>query len=823
MTLAYTQFLKQLRSGAFNLILAALLLATFTATTVSLSASAIKATLDERATHVLAGDAQIVGSQTLKDQWLEQAQSLGLQTSTSLSFRGMVFSETDSQIFYIKAVDQNYPLKGEIELNEEQTASQNQQPAGNTIFAPKPLLLNLNVAINDRVYIGDAEFTISHQLIREPDNFRGNFGFAPTLLMNRADVPKTGVVQTGSRIQTTLYLAGDEATLEAFYQWVKPQLGDHFKWRNLEQSNQSISKTLDKAHNFFQLGIILSILLSGIAIGLGARKYVLDQVQVTALLKTFGLGPKQIAELYFMQLVLLGLLGTLLGILFGWLGHQTLMYFLTDLLPDLQSAKPSAYFVSGICIFCTLFAFSSPYFARLHKVSPMAVFRQKQNVNMLNNRIAFYSGFAVLSLVALLLTQQWQPVVYLVVAIVLCFILNSFLANILGNLLYRTAPQKPPWLNLGVQSLAHHHHYNTPQIAMLSMLFSLIFIMVLVRTTLIDEWQAQIPDDAPNFFVFNVFEEDKKALTQYLNQAGDGTRPFYPMQPSKLVLVKGQTIDKAKDNQSNNVNYDREMNVSWTNTLGDDNEITAGVFWRTDTPDMLQASLEERFAQGLNLNIGDTITLSAQGKRYQATITSLRSVRWDSFNPNFFIIVNQPLAQPHEVNWISSFHLAANKQEGFYSWLKEHPTITLIEVEQSITLIKEIITQVSQAVEFIGLLVLASGFLVMVASLQISQTLRSQESATLRVFGASNKTIGRMIAIEYVFIATLACLIACVASELAMFFLSKKLFQLSFTLHPEMWLFGPVIAVPAVTMLCVASVRKTLTAPPLATLRNIAQ
>lgn len=815
-----TLFLNQLRSGAFNLIIVALILAATTASCISLITSAIGTTISERATHLLAADVQIQGSWSAPADWLEKADQLGLSRAQAVSFRAMVFNEEQSQIVAVKAVSNRYPLKGAIELRHPNNKA-TQGPAPGQIFAPKSLLNGLSVDVGDSVAIGDAQFVIAAELGREPDNLRGGFGFAPTLLMHLNDLPKTAAVQPGSRIQSTLYLAGDTQVLAQYRLWVNDKLGKHFTWNTVAQANRGVVDALDKANQFIFLGIIAATLLSGIAIGLGTRKYALSQIQATAILKTLGWGPKKVFRLHLLTIQLLGITGIVPGLLLGSLCYWLLRQWLVVFIPDIRPANLHSFYLAGATAYLTFLAFAAPYFLRLHRISPLQALRETHNHKMLNNRWALIMGFGCLALIGTLYSGRPALVGYLFLAITLCYLGNALIAYGISFSLHKLPlTAAPTWL-LGSKNLFRHRHQNIPQIAMFSMLFTLIFTMVLMRTSLISQWQLQLPENTPNYFAFNIFNSEKADLQRFFAEQKIAPRPFYPMIRARVVGHNQIPLSAEPDESQRGINYQREMNVTWSTQMGSDNKLIAGEFWPKNPQDGLHASIEQSFAQGLQMALGDQLQLSAEGKVFFATVVSIRQVRWDSMNPNFFIILNRPPESYTSANWLTSFHLDAVEQKPFYAWLREHPTVTVVEIEQTIALIQEIIRQVSLTIEFIGALVIVTGLVVLVASIQLSLDMRQQESALMRVLGAKSSLVRSTLALESFITSAIASVLACISTELAVNLVGKNVFNLELAFHPWLWLSATAIMVPLIAGLSLLTTRHTLNTPPLTALRNL--
>ncbi len=813
-------FIKDLKAGNLNVLLLALVLAAVTVNSIALTVSAINNTIDERATHLLAADAQIVGSRPIEPEWMIKARDTGLNIAQAIDFRAMVFTEELSQVFAVKAVSNVYPLKGEVELIQPPRKIRS-GPAVGEIFAPSALLQRLSVKLGDRVAIGDGEFTVAAELGREPDNLRGNFGFAPRLLMHWDDVPKTGAVQLGSRIQTTLYLSGSEPALEQFSTWVTPKLGEHFRWNSVDQVNRGLVQVQDKAKQFSFLAIILTLLLTGVAIGLGTRKYAIEHIQSTAVLKTLGWGPPRIGKWFVAQIHLLAGLGICVGLPLGYLSYQGLRYWIVAFVPDLQAASLPAYGLACSTVYFTLLAFALPYFLRLYRVSPLQVLRESHHKDMLDNRLALLLGFGTLGLLGALVSGQWRTVLYLAIALSLCFLGNALMAQVISLALFKMRKIGPPAWALGCQQVFRHRWQNAPQIAMFSILFTLMGTMVLLRTSLLTQWQQQIPADAPNYFVFNIFAAEKSALAAFFLEQKMPEPTFYPMQRARILGVDDQSLQDLISPDQHGMNYEREMNVTWSAQMGADNTLLEGEFWPTTNSDLAMASLEQKFAEGLHIELGDILHLSVASRSVDVKVTSIRQVQWDSFNPNFFIILDRPLQSADQANWLTSFYLADDNQTAFNQWLRNHPTVTVVEIKQTLKLMQEIIDQISLTIEFIGILVVLAGLLILLANTQVNLYLRMQEGAILRVLGAQRRLMRNIFAIEALTIGAIAALLACFSIEISVNLIAYKIFSLPMHFHVSLWLLTPLIMIPSISGLSLWATRQTVRLPPLTVLRNL--
>lgn len=808
------------------MLLLSLIIAVATITGLSLFTSRIENTIRSEASHLLAADAQVRGSQTISNAWVDKATNEGLRHALSTSFRAMAFSEGGMQLSSIKAVDSQYPLKGELQISDQPYAlgfTTNKGPQPGEAWLSSQLFSLLDLKIGDGVDIGEANFTVTQVLVSEPDNAQSAFNVAPRILIHIDDVARTQAVQTGSRIRYTLMLAGDDAKIEAYKNWITPELGNHFRWVSAEESNRGVGSALQKAKQFIYLSGSFSVLLASVAIALAARRYALKHAKQVGVLKTLGLAPNKILKLFILQLSYVGLLGISVGCLMGWFMQHILALLLQQLLPNLSAPSPSSYFLGFITGLIALAGFATPPIARLRNVSPLVVLRNIKGHAI--DRPALSISIGLLAMLGLIFyySRDFKITLFISLGTFACVLLSFLFARGFSRVLYFSSRYWRGTTKLAIANLERHWLVNASQIMLFGILFMLVMSLLVVRSSLLEKWQAQLPEDAANYFVFNIFEDEKAEIETLIQNNSPNKNPFYPMIRGRIINVSNQKVSDLSEEQDNNINYGRELNLTWTSELGADNKVEKGQWWQArqlSSEHPLLASLEEEFAEGLDIQIGDEITLSASGQEFTATVSSIRSVQWDSMNPNFFIIFNKPIPNAAAANWITSFYSPQENYEFIKTLVTRHPTVTLIPLEQSIRQIKSIMSKVGSAIEFIWVLVLSSGVLVLITSIQSTLDIRLKEGAIYRVIGASKLLIKKVLAYEFAAIGLLAGLLAVIGTELVVFALQTQLFDLDYSPNVLLWLAGPAITLILITSVGLASTRRVYRAPPMLVLRN---
>jgi Predicted ABC-type transport system involved in lysophospholipase L1 biosynthesis, permease component len=347
-----------------------------------------------------------------------------------------------------------------------------------------------------------------------------------------------------------------------------------------------------------------------------------------------------------------------------------------------------------------------------------------------------------------------------------------------------------------------------------------LFLLAVVRNDLLSAWQAEIPPDAPNQFLINIQPDEVDGVRETLAAAGVETQ-FYPMVRARLTALNGEPIaaDDYDSPQARRLTR-REFNLSWTGTLAPDNEIVSGDWWGDEANPRPQLSLETDFAQEIGVAMGDRLTFASGGSEVSAEVTSLRSVRWESFNVNFFVLASPGTFNDLPETWLTSFYLPDNETAVLNTLIREFPSVTPIDVSSVLRIVRTIIDQGSRVVELMSLLTLAAGVLVLLAALQITGEERRFESALLRALGARGRRIRAMARLEFWLVGAIAGALAGLAATAAGMVVAEALFNLDYPFRPLTIVAGAGVGLLTVWLAGALGARRYYRASPMRLLRE---
>ncbi|MDX1735210.1 MAG: FtsX-like permease family protein [Halioglobus sp.] len=826
MRTALRMLARDWRGGELGVLVAALVLAVGVVSGISAFTTRLQNALELESHRFLAADTVVRSGRELPGGWLAEGESRGLATALVLSFPTMVFAGEDNMyLASVKAVSDDYPLRGELQYSSGPFAAAGvvgQGPQRGEVWLDSRLFPLLDVAVGDSVSIGDASFTVAAAARTEPDQVSSFAGYGPRLLMHYDDIAATAVVQPGSRVEYRQLYAGGEEAVAGFTQWLDTQLEYGQRLMRVEDGQPGISAALSRAESFLLLAGSLAVVLAGVAVALAARHFSERHTDYVAIMKSLGATAGRVSILYGGSLLLLGVLATLAGCLVGWSIQAFFFTLFADQLPVQPGpAGVRPYAIGAATSLVCLLSFAWPPLRRLSLASPLRVLRRDVPHQNVRTSVDYVIGFSAVSLLMLWYSQDWR----LTLAVLSGLLLTGALGLVLALSLLRTGrlvgmSAGSIW-RLALAGLQRRGTANSLQVVIFAMAIMLLLMLILVRTSLISEWQMQLPEDAPNHFMINVAPEDVAGIRATLAGRDIPSEPLFPMVRGRIMSVNGSDLPATDD--PGEERRQRESNLTWSAQLPADNRIVAGSWWDDGgAAGEALVSLEEEYAQRLGVQVGDSLGFLIGDMPLQARVSSIRRLDWQSLRPNFFLVFPPGVLDAFPATYMTSFHLDVADKLFLNRFIRDFPTVTVIEMDIVIEQIRTIIDQVSGAIELVLMLILVAGALVLVAGVRASVDTRMQESAILRALGARRGLILGGLVIEFAALGLFAGLLATLAAELSVYMLQTQAMDMSYVPSPWIWPLGITAGMVIIALLGVYACRSVVSTPPVAVLRELA-
>ncbi|MCU4424335.1 ABC transporter permease [Acinetobacter sp. WU_MDCI_Abxb74] len=810
--------LQSFRTGGLYLLIIALSLAISATTALKFSNDQVKNAVSLQASQMLGADLVLSNNEPIEQSWKKRAEQLGLKQTKVTLFSSMAHTQDQFVMVNVKAIEPLFPLRGQLEIEPKTQAIQ----SGEVWLSQRAADL-LKVKLGDAVSIADGTFRFSGVIVRDSNQELGFSGFSPTVIIHQADIAKTHAIQTGSRIDYRLLMAGSSEQVQAFskqfkqqHQTTNKELDETagLRLRDASESNSRLLRPLENLDIFLQLANILTILLCGIAIALTSQRYVQQNQDHIALLRCLGASKFQILWAYIGLLSIVSAISIVMGSLLGLVMGYGLLQLMLQLIPQLELSfsliplllgpLPIAIFTSVI----VLLGFILPSIWELLNTPPIRVIRE-QAKSRKSLFFMFFAGISSLIVFSLVLSENLMlSILVLVAIIVLCI----FLYTAVWLLLHSLKKMKNR-LSFYIRSPSQ----SALQITALALGLSLITVLSVLRTDLLQRWQQQLPEGTPNQFVYGLPPFDLKDFEQQLKQNGWQSTQLYPNIRGRLLAKNDVPFSEEAIKQNNSLR--RELNLTQSNQLPNDNAITKG---QTQFNGVGQVSVESKTAESLGIQIGDELSFSLPEGTLQAKVINFRSVEWESFSPNFFFIFSPKTLDENAGSYLGSFYVPKLDQPKMINIIQQFSNTVFIDVDRILDEVKRLMNVLVKIVTVLAALVGFSGVLVLVACLNLLMDERRREVALLRSFGLSKNKMKQMLSFEIGFLGLLAGIVACCFAEVISAIASYKM-NMAIQWHFEIWLILPL----GMMLVCALIGRYRLgylcNLPPLQSLRELNQ
>jgi len=832
--LSWRMTMRDWRAGELRFLLLALVVAVASLSSVGFFADRLRSGLNRDAHQLLGADLLVSADQPVNPEWKTDAQKRGLQTAETVVFSSMgIAGEGDhalAKLVSLKAVSQHYPLRGKLKLNQhvgnvDREVFTDDVPAPGTVWIDPSLQISLNLKPGDKLRLGDMAFVFTHTIADEPDRGAGFMNFAPRVMIAVSDLPATNLVQNGSRVTYRFLMAGANKEIAQFQTHLESQIEQQklkgVRLESLQSGRPEMRATLDRSEQFLSLVSLLSAMLAAVAIAMAARRFMLRHLDACAMLRCLGLTQNQVTMMYLSEFLLLGLLGSIVGVAVGYAAHYVLLEWLGSLLAkDLPAASwlPALHGVAtGLLL---LVGFALPPVLQLRNVPHNRVIRREQDAPQALTIVTYVLGLSMF--VGLLLWQTGDVKLGLLTSVgflvgLVVFAMISWVC-VMSLKRVRNVFQSTSW-RFAVTALQRRPGATVIQIVALALGLMALLLLTVVRGDLISAWKKSTPADAPNHFVINIQPDQKDEIAAKL--APFDHPSMYPMIRGRLIAVnaKAVTAETYEEDQAKRM-VDREFNLSAMNEIPALNQITAGKWFDDRSAIEPEASVEIGIAKTLKLKLGDQLSFDIAGQQVTAKLTSLRKLDWGSMRVNFFIVLNPKSMVDMPVTWITAFRLPANDVRFVNQLTLDYPNLTVVDVGAMIKQLQNVLDQVITAVEFLFLFTLASGVLVLYAALAGSQDLRQREAALLRALGATRKQLSHAQWIEFLLIGSLAGILAASGASAVGWALAHFSFNFEWNFSPLVWLVGVFIGAACALFGGWVGLRNVLNQPPLLSLRE---
>lgn len=829
-TLAWRQLRRDLAAGDIRILVAALVLAVVAVSAVGFVTDRAERMLAGEANRLLGGDAVVRGDAPIDGRIREAAQVGGLKRTETVEMPTMVRvgagESARLKLGELRALGEGFPLRGGFRIRDAQGERDVVGgPAAGTLWLSRAGADQLDAKPGDVIGIGEREFTLAAVVLQEPDGAIDYFNVAPKVFLPLADLPSTGLIQPGSRAGYKLVIAGEAAAVDSFVKTAKAALGRGQRLETIADARPEIRSALDRASRFLGLAALVSVVLAAVAVAMAARRHSERHLSGAAVMRCLGASQRTLAAIHIGELLILGVIASGIGVAIAYALQWGIGLWLADLLKVSIPPAGFAPALQGLGVgLVVLLSFGAPPVLALRRVPALRVLRRDLDVAEPSAWLVALAGFAGLG--ALLWWQAGSATLggVMLLGIVLTLLALALIAWVLILVVRRARSRLRGSLRYGLANVSRRAGTSIAQVSALGLGLMGLLLLTFVRTDLIERWRLSLSDDAPNRFIVNVQPDQMAGVRDFLTEQGIAAPTLYPMIRGRLVEHNGKPVtgaQYAEEGERARRLAEREFNLSTAESLGEDNQVTAGKMWPAQRLAKPELSVEEEFAARLKWKIGDRVAFDIAGQRFEATITSFRKVEWESFKPNFFVVASPGALDGYSGSYITAVKVPPTRPRFTADLVERHPNLTVIDIDAILTQVRSIGDQVARVVQVVFWFSLAAGVLVLLAAVSASQDERLREGGVMRALGGSRRQLRLAQASEFAAIGLLSGVVAAVAASILAGVVATQVFDLPWEADWGMAATGAAIGIAAALVAGLFATRRVLDAPPSITLREL--
>jgi len=800
----------------------------------------VRNTFAGEARTLIAADAIIASNQPLKPEVVakiaERLEAAGAESMRSIELATMARpadrTAGRARMVELRAVEEGFPYYGRMKLAGDLPFEHALLRNFGVLVRPE-LLSQLGVAVGDGLTIGSQRFTIRGVIVSEPGRRLGAFSIGPRVFVDLADLEKTGLMGFGSRVAMQRLLKVPDPAFDRLVTDLRKDFANEFaRVRSYKATEDDIGEDFARAENYLSLVGLVIVILGGIGVSSVTRVFVQQKMKSIAVLKCLGGRWSQLLAIYVAQVGVLGLAGSVLGVLLAAVAMRAIAASLTGATPGVEIAYaltvPAVVQGLGIGMLVSLL-FSLVPLLEVRHVKPSLLLRDESRSRRPDLLQIGVSVFVVTSLVLLTVWQAGSLRIGLVVAG--GFAATAIVLHLAGTLLIRAirplAKSKVFALRHAVLQLSRPG--SQMRIVLLAVGLGSFFIIGVrsLQENLVEQFAVNVKEDSPDMFLLDVQRdqvEPVKAAIAAHQVAGATPARLLPVLRARVVGVEGRelNLDSYEDVRGRG-SLGREYTITYRSALEPNERVVAGAMWDDTPSDEAEVSIEQFINESFKINIGDTVRFDILGRVVAARVTSVRFVEWSDSRAGGFMFVFRPGViekAPHSfIGFLRGPQDPEVRARMQSALVVAAPNVSVIDGREIIDAIRSVVDNVTLAVTVVGTLVVLSGLLILIGAVAMTKFRRVYEAAIFKTLGATRRLIAAVLVLEYGLLGVLAGGIGAGGAIGLTWAISRYALDIPFKPLIGVSTIGVVVTAVLVAAIGVISSWEVLHRKPLATLR----
>ena len=743
--------MRELRGGlrGFRIFLACLALGVAAIAAVSTVRAGIEAGLKRDGAALLGGDAEVEFTYRFaRDAELEWLYSIADKISATVEFRSMAVVGEERALTQVRAVDDAYPLIGDVGLDPPMPIAAALANYGGVM--ERVLVDRMGLQPGDTFKLGTQEFTLRAVLEHYPDNVSGGFGLGPRTIVRTDALAQSGLLTEGTLFSTQYRLdLPDGASLANLGNRARNKFGnDGLRWRDSRRGAGGTAIFIDRIGAFLVLVGLSGLAVGGIGVSSAVTAYLAGKTNVIATLKTLGATRAIIFQTYFIQVGILASIGIVAGLILG----AGLPVLLGPLIAT-QLPIPAIFtFYSAPLVEAAVYGVLA---ALIFTLWPLAKTEDIRAATLFRDALSAGGALPPRKYIATLIA-----LVILLIAAAIWFSGTAFLtlwtaggiASALGILvaaawiirwiarLLRVPARGHPALRWAVGAIGTKGSDTTSVVLSLGLGLAVLATVGQIDGNLRNAFSDELPAVAPSYFFVDIQPDQIDGFQARLDNDPAVSRvETAPMLRGIITQINGDSAQKVAGGHWV-VRGDRGITYADAQPKG--TEVTAGEWWPEGYTGPPQISFSQEEAAEMGLKLGDTMTISVLGRDITGEITSFRNVSWEDAGIGFVLALNQSALAGAPHSWIATVYAEPQAEAAILRDLATaYPNITAIRIRDAIDQVIELVAGIAAATRYGALMTLLTGFLVLIGAAAAGERTRTYEAAVLKTLGASRLSI----------------------------------------------------------------------------------
>ncbi|MCW6508692.1 ABC transporter permease [Lichenifustis flavocetrariae] len=719
----------------------------------------------------------------------------------------------------IKAVDAAYPLSGSVTLDPPQSLVAALEERGGRfgIVADAALPARLGLKVGDTLAIGTGQFQLRAILTREPDKLAGGIALGPRVLMSRAALDGSGLLQPGSLVRWTtrvLLRSGSDApvsteALDRFVAAAKaafPESGWEARTRN--NVSPEFDRNLARFTQFLTLVGLTALIVGGVGVANAVQATVERKRTSLAVMKALGATGGTVFAVSLTAVLAVAALGIAAGLAVGAaLPYLAVILFGTVIpFPLVATIVPSALGLGALYGLLTALAFSLGALGRAHDIPVSALFRDavepgRHRLRPRYRAAVLAAGLALAGVTVLFAADRRLAGLYVGATIVVFLLLRGVAAGLMA--LARVAPHARSLpLRLAVANM-HRPGALTPSVVLsLGLGLTLLVTLTLIDVNIRDQLTHTAAGKTPSFFFVDIPNRAQGDFDAFMKtHAPDAVMQEVPMMRGRITALNGEPVEKVKAAQDAAWVLEGDRGITFQDGVPEGSKLVAGAWWPKDYNGPPLVSFDRKLADGIGLKLGDSVSVNVLGRTVTARIANLRQIDWESFGINFVMVFspNTFRGAPHMLLATAAFPDGGDQTREL-TLLKDvaaaFPTITAVRVKDALDAINALVGRLALAIRGASGVAVAASILVLAGAIAAGRRSRIYDAVVLKVLGATRGRLLTAYLIEYGLLGLATAIFGVLAGTGAAWFIVTRVMHFDFG-----FAWGPALTAAVVAFL----------------------